>query len=418
MEYIDYKNLIKYLPKKAKVVVSHAAAIPNNALKYIINNFENIEYYEFIHMIPFGNIPYCDEGFNNKKVKHNSLFVGKQTKLFVNEGKADYTPIHFSMIPQYLAELEPDICILQISREINSKISLGISVDYGLQALKSSKLKIGIQNNRMPYTFGDGEIDPGIFDYIIQDNFDLHALESETKLKNEVIDMISDNISKLIEDASTLQLGIGLIPDYVLKKLYNKKDLGVHSEMISDSIIELLEEGIITNKFKLLDNGYLTASFAVGSNKLYKYLDLNDKFRFRTVDFVNNPFNIASNPSVVSINSAIEVDLSGQVNAEKIDGVQISGVGGQVDFVRGSRMSYKGKSIIALPSTTKDFAYSRIVSKISSNNTVTTTRNDVDYVCTEYGCVKLSGKSISDRKELLISIAHPKFRSMLLKEEF
>ncbi len=415
MKYIDYEEIFDLLPKKARIVLSHAAAIPNKVLDYLVDKASKIDYYEFIHMIPFGNIPYCVSDFEYDNIKHNSLFVGRQTQEFVNNGISDYTPINFSMVPKYLEEIQPEVCILQVSKTINSRVSLGISVDYGLQAFKSSKLRIAIQNSKMPYTFGDGEIHINEFDYIVRDDFELHTLVEQVDKRSDVYDLIANSIANLINNGSTLQLGIGAIPNYVLKKLSSKSNLGIHSEMISDNIIDLIESGVINNLNKVIDKGFITATFALGSKRLYDYINLNPKFKFRTVDFVNNPNIISQNPASISINSALEIDLSGQVNAEKLNGYQISGVGGQLDFVRGSRMSLNGKSIIAMPSTNSDSTISRIRSKIPENNIITTTRNDVDYVCTEFGLVKLSGETLTKRRDLLISIAHPKFRDDLYK---
>lgn len=415
MKKINYNNLFEILPKRATCIVSHAAATPTRFLDYLARKEALIDFYEIIHMIPLGDSPYFKDE-NKHKIKHNSLFVGKSTRDIVFKNIADYTPIHFSSIPKYIANLSPDLCVIQVSRTINNKVSLGVSVDYGYQAFKSSKIKIGIQNKFMPYTYGDGEIEIDEFDYIVEDHAKLHEISTIISQSQEVYNRIANHISQIIRDNCTLQLGIGNIPDMVLTKLHDKKNLGIHSEMVSDSIIDLIDRGVINNLNKSINKGLNVVSFAIGTKKLYDYLDLNKNFLFKSVDYVNNPLNISHNLNMVSINSALEVDLQGQVNAETLDGKQISGVGGQVDFVRGSQLSSGGISVIALPSTDKTEKISRIVSKINSKNIITTTRNDVDYICTEYGIVQLSGKSTYERKRLMVSISHPMFRESLRKE--
>lgn len=410
----NYDELISKLPKEAKCVVSHAAAMPTKFLNHLSKNYKKVKNYEIIHMVPMGETAYCDLNLPiDFTIKHNSLFVGKSTRRAVAENLADYTPVHFSQIPRYIRLIKPEIAVLQISRTINGRASLGVSVDYGIQAFYSAKIKVGIQNKFMPYTFGDGELNIEDFDYIISDNTPLHELITSEEF-DPISDKISNHIINLIKDNATLQLGIGNIPNYVLKKLIKLKNLGLHSEMISDGIIDLVENGVINNTKKMLNPKKSTVSFALGTKKLYDYLDLNENFIFKSVEYINNFKNITKNENVVSINSAIEVDLEGQVNSEKLNGLQFSGVGGQVDFVRAAQHSKNGISIIALPSTDSSKSHSRIVKKIDTINTITTSRNDVHYVCTEYGLVNLFGESLSNRKTLLKSISHPNFHAKLI----
>ncbi len=399
MKYVNYSTLIKLLPKKNKTfLIPQCASIPVNLMNLLAkrqDEFENIQIW-------------CENPMDVptfRSFKYVSFYNNKYIRDIPN---TDYIPVNFAETPDLIRQSKIDVYFSLLSRTIKGKASVGISVDYGPAGIGTAKLVVGIQNNKVPYTLGDGEVDLEVFDYIVKDDFDLPILEDT--VGNPITEQIADHIVPEIGDGSVLQVGIGNIPDGILSKLKDKNDLGIHSEMISHQAIELIKNGNVTNKKKQINTGESTVTFVLGRKEDYQYLDQNKNIIFRTVDYTNDPFNIGKNDRVVAINSAIQVDLYGQVNAEALFGNQYTGIGGQVNFVRGARISKGGKSFIALPSTDSTGTYSRIVPHV---DVVTTSRNEVDFVCTEYGCVRLSGKTLRERKELLVSIAHPKFREEL-----
>lgn len=413
MKNIEIADIVDLIPEQGTIVLSHAVATHRSFIEALIQYADKFRKLEIIHMVPVEDALYCQQEVQ-ENFFHNALFVGKTTKNAIRDGRAVYTPIFFSEVPRYLKLKTIDVFIATVSRTLNNTVSLGVSVDYGYTAMKNARCVVGIQNEQMPYTIGDGEFSLEAFDYIAKNNIELSTIKSQSD--NGVYSRIATHITPLIEDGSTLQLGIGNLPDAVLRKLSNRNDLGLHSEMISSGILPLLKNGNITNASKTYCPNKSVVSFAMGNKELYDYLDMNANILFQRVEKVNNPYVIGQNKNVISINSALEVDFHGQVNAEMLNGVQVSGVGGQVDFVRGARISQGGKSIIAFPSTSSNEKFSRIIPRLGEKSIVTTSRNDVDYICTEFGCVQLSGKSITERKELLISIAHPKFRDLLRGE--
>ena len=308
--------------------------------------------------------------------------------------------------------MQIDVCMLQLSPpDKHGYCSYGTSCDYTKAASECAKLVIAEINPNMPRVLGDNFIHISNIDYIVEIDYPLPELKS--KPINDVEKAIGENCAKLIENGSTLQLGIGSIPDAVLMFLHDKKDLGIHSEMVSDGIVDLFNEGIINNKQKSLHQNKIVLTFMMGTKKLYDFVNDNPVIEMHPVDYVNHPVVVSKNNKMVSINSCLQVDLFGQVNSESIDGKQFSGVGGQVDYVRGAGMSKDGKSIIAMPSTASKGAISRIVPKLDSGASVTTSRNDIHYIVTEYGIADIRGKTLKERAKALISIAHPKFRNEL-----
>ncbi len=412
MKQISLENLLPLIPRTGTIVFSHAASTSQEIIELLVDHADQFYNLEIIHMVPVVQPKYCDTKYASNFV-HNALFAGPSTKIAIKEGRANYTPIFFSSVPQYLNNRNIDLFITQVSRTIQGEVSLGISVDYSLAAMHSAKITVAIQNNNMPFTLGDSVISTKSFNYIIEANTYLPEI-SYSLSQNTVYSRIASHIKPLINDGATLQVGIGALPDAILAKIQDKNDLGVHSEMVSSGIVDLMKNGNITNAFKKIDTGASVVSFAIGNKSLYDYLDKNENVLFKDISYVNNPYIIGQNENVISINSALQVDLHGQVNAEMINGIQVSGVGGQIDFVRGAQLSKNGKSIIAFPSTNNEGTISRITRKIGTDGIVTTSRNDVDYICTEFGCVKLSGRTLADRKKLLGSIAHPRFRDALL----
>ncbi|MDU1348099.1 acetyl-CoA hydrolase/transferase family protein [Clostridium butanoliproducens] len=399
-----------------RVVIGHAAGEPRAVIDAMVRDSDKFSNIEIVHMIGMGTGEYVkkEKEFN---FKHNSLFAGPSTRNAIADGRADFTPCFFSEIPKLFREeyLKVNVAIIQISiPDEHGFCSFGVSNDYTKPAAECADIVIAEINPNMPRTLGDSFIHVRDIDYIVEVNYPL--MEMKPSEIGKVEKAIGKNCAELIEDGSTLQLGIGSIPDAVLLFLKDKKDLGIHSEMISDGVLELVESGVINNKKKTLHKDKMVASFFMGTKKFYNFIDNNPMIEMHPVDYVNDPYIIGKNDNMVSINSCIQIDLMGQVAAESMGLKQFSGVGGQVDFVRGANISSGGKSIIAMPSTAAKGTISRIVTFLEEGTAVTTSRNDVHYVVTEYGIAGLKGKSLKERARALINIAHPNFRAQLIKE--
>jgi acetyl-CoA hydrolase len=348
-----------------------------------------------------------------------SLFTGPNVRKAVNEGKADFVPIFLSEIP-YIIEsgrLPIDVCILHLSPpDQHGYCSLGISNDCSLTASENARTIIAQINPQMPRVYGNNFIHIDKIDYAIEIDEPLPEYIPSKNVSPEetrIYESIGKNIAGLIGDGATLQMGIGLIPDFVLQFLGDKKDLGVHTEMFSDHLIDLIESGVINGEEKTLLPGKVVSSFVLGSKKCFDYMNNNPVFEFRPSKFVNDPFTISRNDNMISINSALEVDLTGQVCADSIGHKNYSGFGGQLDFIRGAAKSKNGKPIVAFTSTAKNNTLSRIAPHLKIGAGVTTTRADVHYIVTEFGVADLFGKSIRERVNSLIEIAHPDFREEL-----
>jgi 4-hydroxybutyrate CoA-transferase len=305
-----------------------------------------------------------------------------------------------------------DAALIQLSRpDAHGYCSFGLSNDYTKPAAEAAKVVIAEVNDQMPRTFGDNFIHVSELDYIVETSVPL--LQMARAAIGDTERAIGGYCAELVDNGSTLQLGIGGIPDAVLLSLADKKGLGIHSEMFSDGVVDLYEAGVITNQNKTLHKGQMVVTFVMGTDRLYKFIDDNPKVAFYPVDYVNHPAVIAKNYKMVSINACIEVDIMGQVSSESIGYKQFSGTGGQVDYVRGASMAEGGKSIIAMPSTAKGGTVSRIVPLLQEGSAVTTSRNDVQYIVTEYGIADMRGKTLKARAQALVNIAHPNFRSEL-----
>ena len=399
-----------------RIVLGHAAGEPKAVINAMVKNKEYYSNIEIVHLVGLGPGDYVKEEMT-AHFRHNSLFAGSSTRKAIEEGLADYTPCFFSEVPRMFKDeyLKVDVAIIQVSPpDENGYCSFGISDDYTKPAAECAHLVIAEVNPNMPRTLGDSFIHISDIDYVVEVDYPL--IEIPQSSIGDVEKAIGKNCAELIEDGATLQLGIGSIPDAVLLFLKDKKDLGIHSEMISDGVVDLYNEGVITNKRKTLHKDKMIVTFLMGTKKLYDFVDNNPEVELYPVDYVNDPKVIMQNYKMVSINSCIQVDLMGQVVSETIGTKQFSGVGGQVDYVRGSSMAEGGKSILAMPSTAAKGKISRIVSCLDKGAAVTTTRNDVQYIVTEYGIADLRGKSLRERAELLINIAHPNFREQLRKE--
>jgi acyl-CoA hydrolase len=363
-----------------------------------------------------GDIKISDPSFKDS-FYFNSLFVSSNIRKAVNEDRGDYIPIFLSEIPRLFNQQHLKIDTALIHTSLPDKhgfCSLGVSVDVAKSALKNAKYVVAQVNPKMPRTHGDGLLHIGEINAMVEVNDPLPEVDYKSKI-TEVEIAIGKHCASLIDDGSTLQLGIGAIPDAVLRELTHCKDLGIHSEMFSDGVIDLLEKNVITNKFKKKHRRKVTSSFAIGSKRLYNYIDDNPQFAFLEADYVNDAYVISKNPKVVAINSAIEIDITGQVCADSIGTYQYSGVGGQMDFMRGASLSTDGKPRIAIQSTTKQ-GDSKIVPYLKKGAAVVTTRAHIHYVVTEYGIAYLYGKNLKQRANELLRIAHPKHQEWLEKE--
>ncbi|NLI53626.1 MAG: acetyl-CoA hydrolase/transferase family protein [Clostridiales bacterium] len=409
------EEAVKKIKSGDRVIVEHACGEPSELLAAMVDNAEAYRDVEVVHMVAMGKALYAQPGME-KHFRHNSIFVGGTTRDAIASGRGDFTPSYFSEIPKLFSTTLPvDVALITVSPpDEEGKFSLGVSVDYTLAAAKAAKLVIAQVNDQMPYTIGDSFLTADEIDWLIPLSSPVITLPPP-KI-GEVEEAIGRHCASLVRDGDTLQLGIGAIPDAVLLFLKDKKDLGIHSEMFSDGVVELVREGVITNAKKTLHPGKFIATFLMGTRQLYDFVDHNPDVEMHPVDYVNHPAVIAKNDNMVSINSCVQVDLMGQVAAESIGYKQISGVGGQVDFIRGAALSKNGRAIIAMPSTAAKGAVSRIVALLDEGAAVTTTRNDVDYVITEYGIAPLKGRSLRTRARNLIRIAHPDFQPTLQRE--
>ncbi|MEM1484127.1 acetyl-CoA hydrolase/transferase C-terminal domain-containing protein [Oscillospiraceae bacterium PP1C4] len=408
------EEAVKHIKSGDRVVVAHAVGEPYILIEAMVENKDQYENVEIVHMVAMGAAEYCQEDMK-KHFRHNSFFLGGSTRGAAADGRADVTPCFFSEIPSlFKKNLPVDVALLQLSTpDEHGYCSFGVSVDYTKPAAEGAKLLIAQINKNMPRTLGDCFIHVSKLDYIIE--ADTPLLELPPPKIGEVEKKIGENCASLVKDGDTLQLGIGAIPDAVLLFLKDKKDLGIHSEMFSDGVVELVEAGVITNKCKTLHPGKSVVTFLMGTKRLYDYVNNNPEVEMYPVDYVNNPTVIAQNDNIVSINSCVQVDLMGQVVSTSVGLKQISGVGGQVDFVRGANMSRGGRTIMAMPSTAAKGKVSKVVALIDEGAAVTTSRYDADYIVTEFGIAQLKGKTLRDRARSLIAIAHPDFKPELIE---
>ena len=399
-----------------RVVIGHAVGEPSYLLEVMVEHAQDYRDVEIVHMVAMGKCEYCKPEYA-ANFRHNALFAGGGSRDAISEGRGDYTPTFFFEVPQlFHTTLPVDVALVSVTPpDENGNCSLGVSADYTLEAIRQAKLVIAQVNAQMPYTYGDSIVSVEDIDVFVR--HDAPIIELGSPKIGPVEEAIGRNCASLIKDGDTLQLGIGAIPDAVLLFLKDKKDLGIHSEMFSDGVVELVKAGVITNKRKNFHTGKFVATFLMGTKRLYDFVDHNPDVEMYPVDYVNHPVVAARNDNLVSINSCVQVDLMGQVCSESIGFKQISGVGGQVDFIRGAALSKGGRAIIAMPSTAAKGTVSRIVALPDKGAAITTSRNDVDYVVTEYGIAHLKGRTLRDRARALIEIAHPAFQPDL-KAEF
>ncbi len=414
MESIE--NAVKSVKSNSRIFVQGSAATPSLLLKELFKRKNELSNVEIVSITTMGDIEFKKEELGNSFFV-NSLFVSKNVRDIVNTEQGDYVPVFLSEIHLLFKNniLPIDVALIHVSPpDKHGFCSLGTSVDIVRSAIKNAKLVIAQVNKQMPRTLGDGLIHKSSIHIMVEVNEPLPEISYANKIDAASL-KIGKNCAELIEDGSTLQMGIGAIPDAVLSCLGTHKDLGIHTEMFSDGIIPLVENGVITNKYKAKHRGKIVTSFAIGTKKLYNFIDDNPMVSFLDIDYVNDTNVIRANPKVCAINSAIEIDVTGQVCSDSIGTYQYSGVGGQMDFIRGAALSVGGKPIIALKSTTKE-GYSKIVPFLKEGAGVVTTRAHVHYVVTEYGVAYLFGKNLRQRAMSLLQIAHPNFRENLEME--
>lgn len=394
------------------VVLGHCAGVPLELTRALQNQAARLTGVDIFHMVPLHDCTYTDPAFDGS-FRHSTTFVGRPTEAAIDAGRADYVPCFFSELPRFFREgyLPVDVAMISVSPpDDRGYMSLGVSVDYTLEAARQARCVLAEVNSQMPRTFGSC-IHVSEFDALVETSY--LPIEIAPAATGSVEERIGEHVASLISDGAMLQLGIGAIPDAVLHCLGDKHDLGIHTEMFSDGVIDLYQKGIITNRYNDLNPGKMVATFLMGTRRLYQFVHDNATVLMKPVDYTNSPCIAGQLRNLVSINSAIEVDLHGQVCADMIGPRQYSGVGGQVDFVRASSLSPGGKSIIALSSTGRHGTVSKIVRSLKPGAAVTTSRYDVDTIVTEYGVARLKGRSTSERARALIAIAHPDFRSEL-----
>ena len=410
---------VKNIRSGDNIVVQPGCACPNELVRALVDRKYELRDVTLYHILIVGSLPYVNPGME-KHFKHKAFFIGTNTRQAVNEGRAEFIPIFLSEVPLLfkLGRIKSDVALLNVSPpDEHGFCSYGVDVGTIKTPAEKSKMIIAQVNRNMPRSLGDSFIHINKIAHIVEYDEpikELPQVDPDTSPELlEIYDKIGKNVADLIEDGSTLQMGIGSIPDSVMKYLYDKKDLGIHTEMFSDGIINLVEAGVINGEKKTLHPGKIIAGFVLGTQKVFDFIDNNPIIEFHPQEYVNDPFVIAKNHKMVAINSALEIDLTGQVCSDSIGTRLYSGIGGQVDFIRGASKSEGGKPIIALPSATKGDKISRIVTNLKPGAGVVTSRGDADYIVTEYGSINLWGKTIQERAKALISIAHPKFREEL-----
>jgi acyl-CoA hydrolase/ribosomal protein S18 acetylase RimI-like enzyme len=411
--------IFRHIHRGDTIFISTACGEPQYLVQALINYVEAhptaVVDAAVFHVWTLGVAPYAAEKFQ-RNFRHNSFFIGDNTRAAVNQGLADYTPIFLSQIPALFARqrVPVDVALIQTSPpDSHGYMSLGISVDITKAAVEQARLVIAQVNTHMPRIHGDGFIHLDRVDYLVP--HDEPLLTYKDTAEGDVAQRIGAYVARLIEDGDTIQVGYGSIPNAILAHLHEKNHLGVHTELLSDGIAELLRRGVVDNTRKPLNRGKTVATFCMGASETYAFLHDNPAIEFRTVDYTNNPLIIAQHDHMVAINSALEIDLTGQATAESLGKRFYSGIGGQADFMRGAVLSPHGRTILTLPATAAQGSVSRIVPFLSEGAGVTLNRGDIHYVVTEYGIAYLHGKNIRERAMALIAIAHPDFRPWLIE---
>lgn len=407
---------IKAVKDDDRIFLTGNCSVPKTTLAALVDHAPNVQNVEICQALTIGSADYVSPEMEGH-LRVNTMFISPNNREAVQAGRADFTPVLLSEFTLLFKEkrLPVNVALVHLSPpDEHGFCSFGVEVGLSKSPAESADIIIAEVNEQMPRTLGDSFIHVSKIDYIVPVNYGLPELGMGGAEANEIVENIAGYIAELIPDGATMQMGIGAIPDAVLKYLFDKKDLGVHTELFSDGVIKLVEAGVLTNAQKTLHPGKIIAGFILGTKRLYEWVHNNPLIEFHRTEYVNDPFIIAQNDRMVAINSAIEVDLTGQVCADSIGPKLYSGVGGQLDFIYGASRSNGGVPIISLPSKAKNF--SRIVPMLKHGAGVVTSRNHVHYVVTEYGVAELYGKSIRQRALALISVAHPEFRDELKRQ--
>ncbi len=410
--FVTAEEAVSQVGSSSRVLVGSGAAVPVGLLRAFCERARRLRDVEVCQILTLGDSPYLDPSLEGH-VRHNAFFIGANARAAVQAGRADFTPVFLSEIPALLrGPLHVDVALVQVSPpDRHGDCSLGVSVDVVRAAVDTARVVIAEVNPRMPRTHGDAFVNVSRLAELVEVDHPIPELAPEPM--GDVERAIGRNVASLVRDGDTLQTGIGAIPNAVLAALSDHRDLGVHTEMFSDGVVDLVERGVITNARKSIHRGKLVTSFVMGTKRLYDFVDDNAMIEMHPSDYVNDPFVIARHRGMVAINSALSVDLTGQVCADSIGSKFYSGVGGQVDFIRGASRAPEGRAILALPSTAKNGTISRITVELAAGSGVTTTRNDVQYVVTEHGYASLHGLTVRQRVRALVGIAHPRFRDAL-----
>ncbi len=409
----DVDTALSAVQSGNRVYIGGGSGVPKELIDGLVRQAPHLQNVEITHILTFAEAPYVDAKYS-ASFRHNALFIGHSVRKAVNDGRADFTPIFLSEVPSLFRNgiLPLDVALVSLSPpDEHGFCSFGVEVGSTKPAAESARVVIAEINRRMPRTLGDAFIHVSHLTHIVEVDYPIpEALQGGS---SDLHLRVGEHIAEMIPDGATLQMGIGSIPDAVLRNLGNHRDLGIHTELFSDGVIDMFEAGVITCARKTFHPGKIVAGFLFGSKRLYEFVHNNPIIEMHPSDYVNDPFNIAQNEKMVAINSAIQIDLTGQVCADSIGTRIYSGVGGQVDFIRGAARSKGGLPIIAFLSTAKSDTISRIVPTLTEGAGVVTTRNDVHYVVTEFGVANLHGKTVRERAQALINIAHPKFRDVL-----
>lgn len=408
------EDAVRLIPAGRRILIGSGAAEPVRLVEAMVSHGTHLENNEIVHLMTLGSAPYVQPGLEHR-FRHTAFFIGANVRPAVQEGRADFMPVFLSEIPLLIqsGRVGIDVAMIQVSPpDRHGFVSLGVSVDIVRAAVDTAPLIIAEVNPNMPRTLGDSFLHVDRITRLIP--VEVPLLELTPQPLDDVCREIGRNVASLIPDGATLQMGIGKIPDATLASLTDRHELGIHTEMMSDGVMSLVEAGVVTGRKKNFLPGKLVTSFIMGTRKLYEWVHDNPLIEMRGSAFTNDPFQIARNDGMVAINSALAVDLTGQVAADTVRGRFFSGIGGQVDFIRGSARSRGGKPIIALPATAKGGSVSRIQPTFEEGAGVVTSRGDIHYVVTEYGIADLWGKNIRQRAQALIGIAHPDFRAELL----
>jgi acyl-CoA hydrolase/GNAT superfamily N-acetyltransferase len=419
-KFIPTDNIFGLIHRGSSIFIGSSCGEPqflmNSLISYVESKTHRIYGSQIIHVWTLGVAPYAEKKFA-ENFRHNSFFISDSSRETVRRGLGDYTPAHLSEIPALFRQrrIQADIALVQVSLpDSDGKMSLGVSVDIVKAAIECADIVVAQVNAFMPYVFGDSLVSVEEIDYLVP--HDEQLLEYDAPRPDDISREIGRYVARIVRDGDTLQVGYGAIPNSILSSLKDKKDLGIHTELLGDGIVDLMKAGVITNARKSLDPGRSVASFCMGSADTYRFIDNNPRVEFRGIDCTNSPFVIGKQENITAINTALQIDLSGQSTAESLGTALYSGIGGHADFMRGAALAPGGKSILTMRSTSNDGNRSRIVPVLDSGASATLGRGDVQYVVTEYGIAYLHGKNLRERALSLITVAHPKFRKWLHDE--